>query len=683
MEAGDPQAQLPSASPAGTPSDASAAVGYYLETMDLSFLDVSVASPSPNSLASAPSAAFFATSTPTNTTPAANAGWNQTGFASPSPVDLYLLEQPLQGDDARFEAASPSPAANSLQASPPPAVVFSADIPGLLGRVFVGRRPEWMLDLPRMNPNDGDERWGVIELIVTRQIDVTSEINTICSALQAVILRSTEVSSIPRIKFSSASYKDALPEMLDVLRAACLIHKLPLAQTWVRCAQNGKWGSRHSDVNYRYYISTIDEACYVNNAQMWGFHEICSKHHLLRGQGVAGKAFTTNQPCFLPDIGSSTTLDYPLSHLAKIFNLKGAVAIRVRFTRTNTDFVLEFFLPTDCEAVEEQKALLDSLARRLLNVRRTLRVVTDKEMEDEAMLEMNELNSFTPQGKNRVEESSFGDKSTDCRGQASWTSRAETSQQEPRLAAFGGQVPSLADVQTTAEGSKAKSRTEVEKTVSLEDLRQNMEVCVDKDTATENETVGTMSQEDEQEEEVAGEASLQQQHQPSVIAKAGGQQQQRKRARSVHFKIVSPEGADVVEAECFHCHKKLKANSKKNGTSTLLRHLESHASNRTEVSNSLSNSEKNKDGPVAHRNYEASAASTQDAAQGSRDHVREEIATLMDLVVEAGAEEGSDEHYYATQLLIQKEYRDVFFTLKTPKGRLGWLRRMWEDRKKN
>jgi hypothetical protein len=52
------------------------------------------------------------------------------------------------------------------------------------------------------------------------------------------------------------------------------------------------------------------------------------------------------------------------------------------------------------------------------------------------------------------------------------------------------------------------------------------------------------------------------------------------------------------------------------------------------------------------------------------DHVREEIAQLLDVVIESGATEGSDGHYYATQLLIKKEYRDVFITLKIPTGRL-------------
>ncbi|KAL6844902.1 hypothetical protein ACP4OV_025561 [Aristida adscensionis] len=737
MEGGD--FQLPSAAP----SDGAAAavdldaflLGDDLDqllaaTGDGSFPEV--VSRSPHWLASPRSvAAFFAAdATSSAPTAAASAGcWIPTGFASPSPFDWGLLEQPLPGDDIdRFEAASTSPAANSLQASPPPAAFFAADAsrtptsttppanslqasppPAVVFSAAATRTPTVRTDrrwtrtggaspsarerfglamsyieetkrdgdvlmqpwVPFKDDEDGrmklltfglgvtkenydshmiwtwifssyqfftdfapgrsagrewlqnlryltsyEERlmrhgWnylavygktvlpvfergsysclGVIELIVPGQNpDLTSEINTICSALQAVNLTTTEVPSIQRIKLTSASYRDALQEILVVLTAACVIHNLPLAQTWVTCAQQGKWGSRHSDENYRYCISTFDEACYVNEAQMQGFHEACSEHHLLRGQGVAGKAFTTNQPCFLPDIGSSTELDYPLSHHAKNFNLKGAVAIRLRSTRTgNADCVLEFFLPTDCEALEEQKALLDSLFGTMQSVCRTLRMVTNKEMEDEAFLGMNEA---------------------------------------------------ILEMQ---------------------------------------------------EEEMAGEANLQQQQQASISVnppKSRNSVSFKKKSRKSevwkHFKIVSPERADVVEAECFHCHKKLKANSK-NGTSTLLRHLKSHASNRTEVSNSLSNSEKNKDGQVALRNYEASAASTQDAAQGSRDHVREEIAALMDLVVEAGAEEGSDEHYYATQLLIKKEYRDVFFTLKTPKGRLGWLRRMWEDRKKN
>jgi hypothetical protein len=112
--------------------------------------------------------------------------------------------------------------------------LFSADVAsesspvGLPGRVFIGKLPEWSPDVryftryeyPRVNDaqslnvhgtmglpvfEQGNYTClGVMELIMTRQkLNFTSEINNICSALQAVNLRSTEVSSVPRTKVSS------------------------------------------------------------------------------------------------------------------------------------------------------------------------------------------------------------------------------------------------------------------------------------------------------------------------------------------------------------------------------------------------------------------------------------------------------------------------------------------------
>ena len=82
--------------------------------------------------------------------------------------------------------------------------------------------------------------------------------------------------------------------------------------------------------------------------------------------------------------------------------------------------------------------------------------------------------------------------------------------------------------------------------------------------------------------------------------------------------------------------------------------------------------------------YEKKVESSNNSATSKPvDSVREEIANMMDQVVMDGAEEGSDGHYYATQLLIKKEYRDMFITFKTANGRLNWLRRAWEDTKKN
>ncbi|CAO2038931.1 unnamed protein product [Urochloa humidicola] len=82
--------------------------------------------------------------------------------------------------------------------------------------------------------------------------------------------------------------------------------------------------------------------------------------------------------------------------------------------------------------------------------------------------------------------------------------------------------------------------------------------------------------------------------------------------------------------------------------------------------------------------YEKKAQSSKDSATSQViDHVRDEITKMMEQVIEDGVEEGSVEHYYATQLIKIKENRDMFQTLKTPNGRLNWLRRAWEDRDRN
>ncbi|CAN6224074.1 unnamed protein product [Urochloa humidicola] len=62
--------------------------------------------------------------------------------------------------------------------------------------------------------------------------------------------------------------------------------------------------------------------------------------------------------------------------------------------------------------------------------------------------------------------------------------------------------------------------------------------------------------------------------------------------------------------------------------------------------------------------------------------VEEDIIKLMEQVVNAGAIEGSDEHFMATQLFVKLENRAVFRSIKTNEGKMGWLKRMYEERKK-
>ncbi|KAL6645402.1 hypothetical protein ACP70R_017010 [Stipagrostis hirtigluma subsp. patula] len=288
---------------------------------------------------------------------------------------------------------------------------------GLPGRVFVGRVPEWTPDvryfsteeyprvrhaqyfdirgsvaLPVFEPRTR-ACLGVVELVMTTQkINYNAEIENICSALKEVDLRSSDVASDPRAKVVDTSYRAIVPEILDVLRTVCETHKLPLAQTWIPCICQAKRGSRHSDEKFKYCLSTVDEACYVRDPAMSGFHQACSEHHLFRGEGIVGRAFATNEPCFSPDITAYTKVQYPLSHHAKLFNLRAAVAIRLRSVRTgNLDLVLEFFLPVDCLESEEQRAMLNSLSITIQQTCYTLRVVSLKELVNEESFETSAL----------------------------------------------------------------------------------------------------------------------------------------------------------------------------------------------------------------------------------------------------------------------------------------------------
>ncbi|CAL4928861.1 unnamed protein product [Urochloa decumbens] len=213
---------------------------------------------------------------------------------------------------------------------------------------------------------------------------------------EEVDLRTTDVSSDPRANVSDASYRAVVPEIIDVLRTVCERHELPLAQTWIPCICQAKRGSRHSDEKFKCCVSTLDEACYVRDPNVKGFHQACSDHHLFRGEGVVGRAFGTNEPCFFPDITSYSKAQYPLSHHAKLFSLRAAVAIRLRSIKTgNLDYVLEFFLPVDCIESEEQRAMLNSLSVTIQQTCYTLRVVSLKEMVDEGSFETSTL---TPEG---------------------------------------------------------------------------------------------------------------------------------------------------------------------------------------------------------------------------------------------------------------------------------------------
>ncbi|XP_039169464.1 LOW QUALITY PROTEIN: protein NLP6-like, partial [Eucalyptus grandis] len=193
---------------------------------------------------------------------------------------------------------------------------------GLPSRVFQQKLPEWThnvqyytskeysrldhalhynvqgtLALPVFEPS-GQSCVGVLELIMTsRRINYAPVVDKVCKALEsflrAVNLKSSEILDQLLNQICNEGRHNALAEILE--------HKLPLAQTWVPCQHrsvlaNGG-GVKKSCSSFdgscmaQVYMSTTDVAFYVVDAHMWGIREACVKHHLQKGQGVAGRAF--------------------------------------------------------------------------------------------------------------------------------------------------------------------------------------------------------------------------------------------------------------------------------------------------------------------------------------------------------------------------------------------------------
>ncbi|CAN4119835.1 unnamed protein product [Withania somnifera] len=289
-------------------------------------------------------------------------------------------------------------------------------IPGLPGRVFSSRIPEWTSNVLyyketeylRVHHAVNHEVHGsialpvfeddacetpccaVLELVTVKEKpNFDLEMDHVCQALQAVNLRSI---SPPRLHFQNLSnnHRDALAEITDVLRTVCHAHKLPLALTWIPCSVTEgevdgsiRVGARgcNATLNEKCVLCVEDTACYVSDKDMQGFVHACMGHFLEEGEGIVGKALQSNHPFFYPDVKEYHISEYPLVHHVRKFGLNAAVAIRLRSTFTgNDDYILEFFLPISMKGSTEQQLLLNNLSGTMQKICRSLRTVSDAEL---------------------------------------------------------------------------------------------------------------------------------------------------------------------------------------------------------------------------------------------------------------------------------------------------------------
>lgn len=297
------------------------------------------------------------------------------------------------------------------------AVTKPGSSPGLPGRVFSSRIPEWTSNIGYYREGEYLRKHhahkhavrgcialpvfeddpvvtpccAVLEVVTVKEKPhFDSEIEKICNALQVVNLRSI---APPQLypQCLSTNQKTALVEISDVLRAVCHAHTLPLALTWIPCSYTGggdtdevsrvccRGSNAHS--TEKNILCVESSASYVSDKEMQGFVHACMEHYLEEGQGVAGKALQSNHPLFFPDVKECHISEYPLVHHARKFGLNAAVAIRLRSSFTGSDdYILEFFLPLNMDGSTEQQLLLNNLSRTMQRVCKTLRTVSDAEL---------------------------------------------------------------------------------------------------------------------------------------------------------------------------------------------------------------------------------------------------------------------------------------------------------------
>lgn len=298
---------------------------------------------------------------------------------------------------------------------------FSAEVkpgtfPGLPGRVFTSKVPEWTSNVAHYNKgeylridhavshevrgsialpvfeDDSYEKTccAVLELVTMKEkSDFSVEMDHVCRALETVHLKSV---APPRLhkQCLSKNQMAALAEITDVLRAVCHAHRLPVALTWLPCSYNEgvgdeiikvRVGGCNINSSEKSILCIQTDACYVNDREMQGFVQACSEHHLEGEQGIAGKALQSNHPFFFPDVKEYHISQYPLVQHARKYGLNAAVAIRLRSTYTgDDDYILEFFLPINMKGSTEQQLLLNNLSSTMQRICRSLRTVSDAEL---------------------------------------------------------------------------------------------------------------------------------------------------------------------------------------------------------------------------------------------------------------------------------------------------------------
>ena len=174
----------------------------------------------------------------------------------------------------------------------------------------------------------------------------------------------------PIVRFRPASseqincYYPRRQKFQKVLKLVCGRHRLPLARTWVPCLLPlfDQDSSNNNGDRCAYY--RVKWGGYVDHKDSsLDFDVVDNDEHLLKGKGIVGEAFLNNKPSFSKDLTSC----YKIKSTSQ-----AKIAIPCYWNesirpsdRTVPDYVVEFFLPLDCEVETILVSLTSMIAQHL------------------------------------------------------------------------------------------------------------------------------------------------------------------------------------------------------------------------------------------------------------------------------------------------------------------------------
>ncbi|KAL7187918.1 hypothetical protein ACSBR1_037875 [Camellia fascicularis] len=160
-----------------------------------------------------------------------------------------------------------------------------------------------------------------------------------------------------------------------MLKVVCSTHYLPSAQTWASC--------RLCNAVFR------NDRAYGRERHKLNFFDLCSSQHLAKGQGVVGRAVSSQNLAFCKDVTQFSITEYPLAHYARTFGLTGsfAICLRSRYIEDNV-YVVEFFLPPNYTEGGDPRIALVPLLTTMKQHCKSFKVASGEELGEELSIEV-------------------------------------------------------------------------------------------------------------------------------------------------------------------------------------------------------------------------------------------------------------------------------------------------------